>query len=254
MRILCLSCEALARMVYHHAATTPHMVDVEIVKLGLHATPDVLRAHLQKRIDAAETGIVKYEAILLAYGLCGKATNDLTARSIPVIIPRAHDCITLFLGSRDAYKHQFEDMPGTYWYALDYLQRNDDPNTTLSLGAAVEGDKLSATYEEYVEKYGRDNADYIMSIMGAWQEHYQRAVYIDMGIGDGSSVEGKAQGDAERRGWTFERMQGNSTLVKRLLYGEWDEDFLVIPPGESIRMTYGEDIICAVHKEAVKGR
>jgi hypothetical protein len=128
---------------------------------------------------------------------------------------------------------------------LDYLQRNDDPNTTLSLGAAEAGTELNATYAEYVEKYGRDNADYIMSIMGAWQEHYQRAAYIDMQIGDGSEVEQRARDDAQRRGWNFERLQGDSVLIQKLLYGEWEKDFQVIRPGERLKMTYDEAVIGA---------
>jgi hypothetical protein len=232
-------------MVYYHSALSPHMVDVEIIKLGLHSTPDILRAHLQARIDAAAEGPQHYDAVVMAYGLCGKATNGLMARSTALVVPRAHDCITLFLGSRAKYKDQFENKPGTYWYALDYLQRNDDPNTTLSLGAAEAGTELNATYAEYVEKYGRDNADYIMSIMGAWQEHYQRAAYIDMQIGDGSEVEQRARDDAQRRGWNFERLQGDSVLIQKLLYGEWEKDFQVIRPGERLKMTYDEAVIGA---------
>jgi hypothetical protein len=230
-------------MVYFHSAFSPHMIDVEIIKLGLHATPEILRAHLQAKIDEAAGSIQRYEAVVMAYGLCGKATNGLEARRVPLVIPRAHDCITLFLGSRDKYKDQFENKPGTYWYALDYLQRNDDPNTTLSLGAADAGNNLTATYAEYVEKYGADNADYIMSIMGAWQQHYQRAVYIDMDIGDGTEVERRAQADADRRGWKFERIQGDATLVKRLIYGDWEGDFQVVRPGERVCMTYAESVI-----------
>jgi hypothetical protein len=243
MRIKCLSCEALARMVYYHAAFSPHMIDVEIIKLGLHSTPDLLRSHLQRHIDAAAEGAQRYDAVVMGYGLCGKATHGLTAKKIPLVIPRAHDCITLFLGSRAAYKDQFENKPGTYWYALDYLQRNDDPNTTLSLGAAEAGNSLSATYTEYVEKYGKDNADYIMSIMGAWQQHYQRAVYIDMGIGDGSDVEQRARDDSQRRGWNFERMQGDSVMIRNLLYGNWEKDFQVVHPNERVKMTYDEAVI-----------
>lgn len=243
MRMKCLSCEALARMVYFHAAYSPHMIDVEIIKLGLHVTPDLLRSHLQARIDEAAGEGQRYEAVVMAYGLCGKATHGLRAQGIPLVVPRAHDCITLFLGSREKYKDQFENKPGTYWYALDYMQRNDDPNVTLSLGAAEAGNALSASYAEYVEKYGRDNADYIMSVMGAWQEHYQRAVYIDMGIGDGMQVEEKAQADARNRGWNFERMQGDTLLVQKLLYGDWDHDFQVIRPGEKVRMSYDENVI-----------
>jgi hypothetical protein len=245
MRLKCLSCEALARMVYYHSAFSPHMIDVEIVKLGLHNTPDELRSNLQQRIDALASGSIRYDAVVMAYGLCGKATHGLTAREIPVIVPRAHDCITLFLGGRERYKDQFENKPGTYWYALDYLQRNDGSATVLSLGASEVATDLQATYASYVEKYGQDNADYLMGIMGAWQQHYQRAVYVDMNIGDGSVVEKQAQDDAMNRGWTFEKIQGDSALVKRLLYGEWEQDFLVLNPGEKLRMTFDERIIGA---------
>ena len=81
--------------------------------------------------------------------------------------------------------------------------------------------------------------------MGAWKEHYQRAVYIDMGIGDGSVVEQRAKDDAQTRGWNFERMAGDSNMVKRLLYGEWENDFLVLRPGEKLKMTYDERVIGA---------
>ena len=244
MKIRCLSCEALARMVYINAAFSPHMIDVDIIRLGLHNTPDSLRDTLQARIDAlAGSG---YDAVVLAYGLCGKSTNGLIAREVPVIIPRAHDCITLFLGSRRRYQDQFENQPGTYWYALDYLQRRENDNIVLSLGASDFAVDLEKTYQEYVEKYGVDNAAYLMSVMGAWQEHYQRAVYVDMGVGDGSQVEELARQDAATRGWSFERMQGDMALVKKLLYGDWNEDFQVLQPGQKLEMTYDENIICAV--------
>jgi hypothetical protein len=242
-RIKCIGCEALARLVYYESALTPHIVDVDIVKLGLHAEPNGLRKILQDKIDAVQA--VDYDIVALAYGLCGKATYGLTARNVPIVIPKAHDCITLFLGSREQYKEQFENKPGTYWYALDYVQRNSDPNTTLSLGASTIGNDLKATYEAYVEKYGSDNADYLMSIMGAWQQHYQRAAYIDMGIGDGGSVEAQAKGDADRRGWTFDRVQGDRILIHRLLFGEWEKDFLVLDPGQRVGMSYNDEVIGA---------
>lgn len=245
MRIKCISCEALARMVYYHAALSPHMIDVELVKLGLHSTPVVLREHLQARIDESAHGTQPYDAVVMAYGLCGKATHGLVARGVPLVVPRAHDCITLFLGSRARYQDQFENQPGTYWYALDYLQRNDDPNTVLSLGAADAANGLNGTYAEYVARYGQDNAEYLMSVMGAWQQHYQRAVYIDMQIGSGDAVEQQARDDAQRRGWVFERMQGDAGLIQKLVSGQWDQDFLVLQPGERLKMTCDEAVIGA---------
>jgi len=246
MKLKCLGCDALARIVYLCAAQSPHIVDVELFQLGLHNEPSDLRSRLQERIDAAAGQ--EYDAIVLAYGLCGQATEGLIARHIPVVIPCAHDCITLFLGSRERYKEQFENYPGTYWYSQDYIERHDSSGTALSLGSAV-GIDIHEVYEEYVEKYGKDNADYLMEVMGAWQSHYQRAVFIDMGLGNGTAVEQQARDEAARRGWTFERMAGDLVLIRRLLTGDWETDFLVLESGQQITMTYDDNVIgCLKHE------
>ncbi len=239
MRFKCLTCEALARPVYLCAAQSPNSVDVELLKIGLHDRPAKLRAQLQERIDAAGE---KYDGVLLAYGLCGQATAGLVARSAPLVLPRAHDCITLFLGSRQRYKEQFEDNPGTYWYSRDYIERRDRSTQLLSMGSGIDLD-VQATYDAYVEKYGKDNADYLMEVMGAWQSHYNRAAFIDLGVGDDSEVEGLAQAEAKRRGWAFERIQGDIGLIRRLVQGAWDDDFLVVPPGQQVTMSGGDDVI-----------
>ncbi len=237
-RYLCLACEVLARPLYLCAARSPHIIDIQLVEKGLHNTPAVLRQNLQEAVDRAEA----YDAILLGYGLCGQATAGLAARSVPLVIPRAHDCITLFLGSRERYQQQFTDFPGTYWYAQDYIEREDGSGTALSMGAGTDTD-LAAVYDEYVQKYGKDNADYLMEVMGAWQQHYRRAAYIDMGIAIGAAVEARAQAEAARRGWTFDRLTGDLVLIRRLLNGDWEDDFLLVPPGQQVIMTYDEGVI-----------
>ncbi|MEE8400371.1 MAG: hypothetical protein V3S89_15275 [Desulfobacterales bacterium] len=35
-------------------------------------------------------------------------------------------------------------------------------------------------------------------------------------------------------------------LIRRLLFGEWDDDFLVVQPGERITISLGKDIITSV--------
>ena len=220
MRLFCLSCEVLARPLYLSAARSPHIVDIELYRRGLHNDPADLRGKLQARIDAL-TGS-QYDAIVMGYGLCGQATAGLVARDIPLVIPRAHDCITLFLGSREQYQYQFENFSGTYWYAHDYIERDDGSGGALSLGAGSDV-QLNDVYDEYVRKYGKDNADYLMEVMGAWQKHYKRAAYIEMGIGDGSEVEAKAKAEAERRGWVFDRVAGDMVLIRRLVEGDWEE-------------------------------
>ena len=246
MYIKCLACEALARLAYLSAARSPHTVDVELFKLGWHQDAPKLNERLQAAIDAAAADPERpYDAIVLAYGLCGRATAGLMAKRVPLVIPRAHDCITLFLGGRDRYRDEFTANPGTYWYVRDYVERNTG-NTALSLGA--EGyDNVAEMYDEYVAKYGKDNADYLMEVMGAWQAHYNRAAYIDMGVADSADVEAETQAEASRRGWTFEKMAGDLVLIRRLIEGDWDEDFLVLEPGTSVQMVYDERVVdCAL--------
>ncbi|HLE51797.1 MAG TPA: DUF1638 domain-containing protein [Anaerolineales bacterium] len=251
MRLKCIGCEVLARAIYLCAAQSPHLVDVVLLERGLHNTPAKLRTQLQDQIDASAAQ--GYDAVVLAYGLCGQATAGLISRGVPLAIPRAHDCITLFLGSRQRYQEQFQASPGTYWYTQDYIERRSDQGSTLALGLGSDTD-LQTVYAEYVEKYGRENADYLMEVMGAWQRHYQRAVYIDLGVGDGTAVEAYAQGEADRRGWTFERMAGDLVLIRRLLYGDWGDDsgstsgsdFLILKPGQSVKTAYDDRIIDCV--------
>jgi len=240
MRYKCLTCEALTRPVYLSAALSPHSIDIELVRIGLHDRPKDLRSQLQAMIDAVPAE--KYDAVLLAYGLCGQATAGLAARQTPLVMPRAHDCITLFLGSRERYRQQFEGNAGTYWYSQDYIERRDSASLTLSMGSGLT-DNIQAEYDKYVEKYGKDNADYLMEVMGGWSSHYNRAAFIDLGIGDASPVEDLARAEAQRRGWTFEHLTGDIGLIRRLVMGEWDEDFLVVPPGQKIVMTGTDGVV-----------
>lgn len=243
MKLFCLACEVLARPLYLCAAHSPHIIDIQLMQRGLHNQPAQLRSALQAAVDQASQK--PYDAIVMGYGLCGQATGGLTARGLPLIIPRAHDCITLFLGSRSRYQEQFEQFPGTYWYAQDYIERDDGSGGSLVMGASVEDDS-EKTRAEYVEKYGQDNADYLMEVMGAWKKHYQRAAYLDLGVGDGSQVESKARDQAARRGWTFDVVAGDMVLLRRLLQGDWSADFLRLEPGQKLVMTYDDAVIgCA---------
>ncbi len=244
MRLKCIGCDALARLIYLCAAQSPHLVDVTLLRLGLHRKPVDLQARLQQEINAsAGQG---YDAVVMAYGLCGRSTAGIIARDVPVVIPRAHDCITLFLGSRARYNEQHEQKPGTYWYTPDYIERGSQDGSLTALGAGGDdGLNIEDEYDRYVAKYGKDNADYLMEVMGAWRSHYQRAAFIDMGVVESSAVEAKAQEEAARRGWTFERLAGDLVLVRRLLNGDWTTDFLTLQPGQKLAMSYDDQIICA---------
>ncbi len=164
----CLGCESAGPPTLHLGGAVAAHRRRRLFKLGLHNRPNDLRDRLQERIDA--TPADEYDAIVLGYGICGKATVGLVSQSLPMIIPRAHDCITLYLGDRMRYKDQFEQQPGTYWYTVDYLERH---KAGEALGATAASTDLAEEYEKFVEKFGKDNADYLMEVMGAWQAHYE---------------------------------------------------------------------------------
>ena len=95
-----IGCEIVYREACHLAAVAPGRVDVEFLRKGLH---DLETADMAQRIQAAIDAVEAeggYDAILLGYARCNDGLAGVTARSVPLVIPRAHDCITLFFGSR----------------------------------------------------------------------------------------------------------------------------------------------------------
>ena len=241
MRLLAITCDILSRPAFFFAARSPHTVNVVQLSAALHAEPLTLRERIQHQIDAAGPEV---DAIVLAYGLCGGATAGLVAREVPVVLPRAHDCITIFLGDRGRYNAEHESAPGTYWYIQDQIDRGNDLKGWL-LGDAARAEDVAATRAEYVTRFGADNAEYLMEVLGEWRERYERGSFIDTGLGDSEAAAEHARQEAERRGWRFERTLADLRLVKRLLYGEWDGAFQVLQPGQRLEMSFDDEVVRA---------
>jgi hypothetical protein len=215
-------------------------VDLQFLQKGLHDCPtNEMVSAIQKEIAAAEKG--PYDAILLGYALCNNGTVGLRTTRLPLVIPKAHDCITFFFGSRQRYKEYFDKNPGTYFRTTGWSERNfvkSGQSVMSRLG-------LDKTYEEYVKKYGEDNARYIMETLGAWKENYKKMAYIEMGLVTELGYDKKAEADAKKNRWEFERIQGDWRLVRAFVNGDWNQDFVVLKPGENIIATNDESVIGA---------
>src|SRR6516162_10166018 len=105
-----IACEIAARELYYVAARSQNLVDLEFLTQGHHDTPAIGREEIQRRIHAVPVG--KYDAILIGYGLCSNILAGLTTSHTKMIVPRVHDCISFFLGSRDRYQQCFTERPG----------------------------------------------------------------------------------------------------------------------------------------------
>ncbi len=241
MKLYTIACESLFRESMLAASRSPHVVDVKFLPFGLHNTPDQLRQTIQAEIDAA-TG---YDYILLGYGLCSRGTADLVSRDIPIVVPRVHDCITLFLGSRKAYDREFLGHPGTYYYSPGWIERKEGEVDQGSI-EIVQNRLETQRYREYVEKYGEDNAKYLIEQERLWLSNYDRAVFINMGIGDQEFYREFTRGAADANGWAYEEVEGDMQMIDRLFFGKWDTDeFLVVQPGQRTFEDVNGEIISA---------
>ena len=241
MRIKLIACEVLAREFSYATSTSRHVFDTTLMDFGLHQTPDRLRESLQAEIDTAEGK--GYDAIVLGYGLCSRGTADLRARSVPIVIPRCHDCITLFLGSRARYNEEFGSHPGTYYYSAGWVERKSGEVSQGFIDAEHEG-AYQQHYLEYVEKYGEDNAKFLIEQESQWLQNYTRVALIDVGLGDIEGYRRFTTELAQSRGWQHAEIKGDISLIARISNGEWDsEDFLTVNPGQKIADSFNELIL-----------
>ena len=134
MKLRVIACDVLYREVCQACAETKHATDVVFVPFGLHSSPTQLRERLQQEIDAADSQ--DYDALVLAYGLCSRGTAELEARSKKLVLPKAHDCITLLLGSRERYDEEFTGNPGTYYYSAGWVERKSPGKARLPASCA----------------------------------------------------------------------------------------------------------------------
>jgi hypothetical protein len=246
-----IACEIAFRELCHAAARSPSLVDFEFLTQGLHDTPSAGRGEILRCIDAVPAG--KYDAILVGYGLCGYIITGLGSPHTPLVVPRAHDCITFFLGSKERYQQASETRPGAYYYTsgwLECLQRRGEkaaPANAMFLPTRAGAAPDSRTaYEQWVEKYGEEAARYLRDTMDQWTQHYSHGVLIDFDFTQPLRLNEQVRNLCARRGWQFEQVAGDLGLLQRWLDGEWDaKDFLVVQPGQRIAPSYDAGIITA---------
>jgi hypothetical protein len=230
---LLIGCPIFQREIERLAAATPNAVTLHWLEIGLHERPaSALRDALQAAIDAASPG--DFDAVLLAYGLCNRGVVGLAATSLPVVIPRAHDCLGILLGSTGRYLDQLESEPGTYFQSAGWLE-HANLNRELGQPAFTLGPASSFSRASLAEKYGEENADFLLEQLTGMTSHYERLAFIDTPVPEAGKWEGVARDIAAKRGWRFDRLAGDLGWLRRLVDGEWSEDeFQLLKPGECV--------------------
>ena len=192
---------------------------------GLHDEPDRLRIEVQKELDVTMNNMDReYDAVLLGYGLCSNGVVNLTAK-ITTVIPRGHDCITLLLGSKERYMEYFQSKRGIFWYSPGWIDTGSQPGK----------ERYDKTVESYREKYGEENAEYLMEMEQNWIKEYSTAAYVDWELPISEENKEFTENCASYLDWRYDVLKGDQGLMQRLVDGEWDPDsFLVLEPGQTV--------------------
>ncbi|MBL8026494.1 MAG: DUF1638 domain-containing protein [Fibrobacteres bacterium] len=226
-----IACNVLWREICHFSSLSKNRFTFNFLPQGLHDTPETLRSELQKAInDSPEDS----EAILIGYGLCSNGLAGVTAKTTKLVAFRAHDCITCLIGSKERYAEYFNEHPGTYWYSPGWIETGHQPGK----------ERVERLRASYAEKYGEENADYLMEMEQGWFKKYSRAAYIDMGITEDRDYINYTKECADYLKWEYDELKGSSRLIREILDGNWNnDDFLVVNPGQTIKASNDSTII-----------
>lgn len=234
-----IACEIMYRELCHCAANVSPIVDITFMPKGLHDIGShEMRKKLQHEIDIVDEE--KYDAILLAYALCNNGIVGLRSK-LPLVIPKAHDCITLLMGSREKYNAYFRDKSFTFFKSPGWIERDVNPGENKDSITSKLG--ISATFDENLEKFGEENAEFLDEMLGHWLKNYKSMAFIDTKVGDSKQYELIAKQQADEQSLEFDRLEGDTNLLFRLLNGDWDDNYVVVPAGNDVIATNDKEII-----------
>ena len=90
-----------------------------------------------------------------------------------------------------------------------------------------------------------------MEVEQGWFQNYNRATYVDLGVGATEEDLAYTSRCAQWLGWTFDRQHGDPSLLQALLGGAWDDArFVVLEPGQTIRLIPDDRVIEAIDADA----
>ncbi len=195
--------------------------NIHFMDYGLHRTPSKLARTLQASIDSIE----QPSLVILGYGLCGNGLNGIKAGKHTLLLPRADDCIAIFLGSYAAYRREFDSVPGTYYLTKGWLESGSNP---------------LSEYQEYEKRLGPEKA---MWVMDQQYQHYKRLVFVAHSEEDLALYRPQAQEVGrfcQRWGMRYEEINGSDLFVRKMVEmmhapETADEDFVLIPSGGELK-------------------
>lgn len=212
MEAVILSCSSLEG--YVEAAQKKQRTAYPVILLDrkLHVEPRDMRERILEELGRLPETV---DTVLVAMGFCGGSWSQVPVRR-RTVIPRVDDCISLLLQRTDAYVPNLKEMGHMYMAETD----PDDFDMERMLG-------------ELPEQYqGLEKEE----ILHMFFDAYHFLDVVDTGLNDCYSEEyvAKAQRNADFMDVTLDYVEGSNHLLEKLIGGQWDEQFLVAEPGQTI--------------------
>ncbi|MGP8051452.1 MAG: DUF1638 domain-containing protein [Desulfobaccales bacterium] len=219
MKTVILACSVM-RAEIEEVLSPDTDIEVRYLEQALHRTPHLMTGRLQAEVDA----VASYAGrIVLGYGLCSNGIVGVAARQQTIIVPRCHDCIALFLGSRASYDELFHKIPGTYYLTPGWIEEEKDP--------------LSIVEVEYTPRVGSETAIWAMQ---EELKHYTHIALISSGLTDIEPYRRRALENAAFFGKEYLELTGTLDYFRKMACpdpgdeGLVPEEFLSIPQGQQI--------------------
>ncbi len=194
----------------------------ELIFLDLrhHGRPKKLKDMIQSIIDSSED----CGCVISTYGLCGGALDGVKARDVPVVFPRVHDCIDLMLGSTERRRNLSLACGGTYFSSNGWVVEDGTPSEKVDAYKRCLGEEEGEALKEFI--YG----------------NYRKGLFIKTGVEDHGVIR-RAKDSAFRMGWDHVEVAADLSILRRLLYMDWNsKDFIILKPWSEFskrRVLYG---------------
>ena len=222
--IALLICDVFEKELALVTAGASHILEQRVFEIALHDRPEIMRGILQQAVTELDQRD-DIEAIVLVYGLCGCGVTGLHAARHSLVIPRAHDCRAVFLGSKEEFARRQDACPGCYYYTPGW-----------NLARRVPGpDRLAFLKESLSQRFEPEDVEFLIESEQAMWASYDTAAFIDLGTAEAAREAAYTQACAQELGWKFEHIHGDMALLRDLVWGPWDaERYQIIPPGQQL--------------------
>lgn len=211
MRIKVIACEVMQAEI-ENLMPIPDR-DFEFVSMDFHLYPQKLKVELQRLIDASQN----YQKIILAFGLCGGAANGLISKTSELIIPRVHDCISIFMCSDTCRAFDFQKEMGTFY---------------LSNGWMITEKSILSDYQRIYDRFGEKKARRMLENM---YDGYKKVLFIETSAEPKDMLIEQSREIAKLFEAEYQTVKGEIGFIERIITGPWDEDnFITLLPMQEI--------------------